>query len=959
MSMYDIAMANALRNRRRKVIFRGQTAGGQSTSLDFTGAMPAAYETAFVGATSYASGFPAFEDLASRFQSTAITSSKIIRRDDRGLRLEPAATNLATNPRMIGGTAATTSTLNAGLTIAIGSIVPVGVGSFLYQATTPSPHGLSDFQRVFFQTTFTCGGRTFTTAANREVTIRVVSATVFEFAYWQAATTTATSNVAVTYQFRTWTTTGTLPTGMSIVNNLASRLIRLTLATDPSSGMVPFPIGALRTFNIAGTGTDDLILTNVPVGAAQAISWSQVGGFLIRRGGASDDQSIANIGVQSVIVERDSGNAILRETVRDLMPEMTVGISLHRMRHTVVTGANCASVDIRYRFSGANFCDIDFQFREFMVSLGAHCASPVLPAWNTTGTSSTVASTCAGVAAPYALRGANYTFESKEIVNATDTIISFGSVELQAIGTSFPRDLRLTDGTNHVTLTGALRNLWPTQQLVRAAMSFGPGGLRLAVTDDFSGAVGFGSNPTFTGSAPTTVNLNEAAGALRRGMSTAKGLVLLDTERDNAAVTAAARLTSGRSYAVPAVDTPVGRTSVAGLIPPASVSGGRLTVSAGRVFVQVAASGTVIEDVDFRGAYILSNVASVTNVTFSNCLFDLSAVDTVPTITFAISQTGLTTCTGWVFENCTFSVGTVNGTAGIQAFYSLTSAGCAVRRCRFVGSPSDLVKLLNAGTIEDCEMLMTNETAVGAHADGITLGPSSTDAQIVRRIALDYRKRVGQRIEPNYGLGGWPALNANNFTLPTTIENVDILGGFSSIAMITAAPSTSSATLPGLYIGDAQHTVSGVRIGMSPSVPALVRLNGAQLRFVGAAITIVNTAGRAGWQNGLGLMVGTWPDGFRAGSIMLASLTDPPTLASALNALSTPPAANEAITINGQSFTIRASGAVGDNEINLTDTFATLITKLQAILPGVTVTLEPYRYTAGGITDYFTGAVLA
>jgi flagellin len=56
--------------------------------------------------------------------------------------------------------------------------------------------------------------------------------------------------------------------------------------------------------------------------------------------------------------------------------------------------------------------------------------------------------------------------------------------------------------------------------------------------------------------------------------------------------------------------------------------------------------------------------------------------------------------------------------------------------------------------------------------------------------------------------------------------------------------------------------------------------------------------------------------------------------AAATDSIATSFAANDTITVNGQSLTFRASGASGANEINITDSVATLLSKIDALSGG-------------------------
>lgn len=77
--------------------------------------------------------------------------------------------------------------------------------------------------------------------------------------------------------------------------------------------------------------------------------------------------------------------------------------------------------------------------------------------------------------------------------------------------------------------------------------------------------------------------------------------------------------------------------------------------------------------------------------------------------------------------------------------------------------------------------------------------------------------------------------------------------------------------------------------------------------------------------------VGTVANNKNAAAITGATLLSG---AAATNSIATSFAANDTITVNGQSLTFRASGASGANEINITDTVATLLGKIDALSGG-------------------------
>lgn len=954
----------------------------QTASYDFTAAMPALFDAAYVGPTDYSTGYPVYEDMAARWIPAAIASSKIVRRDTRGLRLEPAVTNIMANSRQLGAVAATLNSFVVGQTLAIGSVAATQ-GSNIYVVTCPSAHGRATGDRIYFPSNLSVGGRILSTTIAMAFTITVVSTTVFHIVWWQKATSTGTNAVANSYNYQTWNVAGTFPTGQSVRGDSGgSRVIRMTYALDPNSGGTPFSIGSLKNYNISGVGTEYLILGNFAAVPGDAFSFSQITAIWQRRSTMSgtplrptavpDEQMpIDNFGLALAFIEKDAGGVVLRETVIDSSAELSVNYAnlSKRRGSAVVLDPACTQIDIANKFTGSVAVDIDMEVREMMVSKTRHCASLVLPAWNTSATASKLADTCAGIAAPFALKGADYVFECKEIVASTDTIISFGTVELRAVGTTWPRDLVLTDGTNSVTLAGQLRDLWPTQQIVRASMSWGAGGLRLSMTDDFLAGTRSGSNATFSGAAQSVINLNEASGGARRGMTTAKGLTLYNTERTLADVIAASRLTYGATFAVPGVDTAVGRTSVAGLTVPPGGAGGtfstgnKLSIGAStapRVTVLAGGSAQTYSDVDLRGVYFSQSAGSITDVTFSQSLFD--AAYTSSGLGFPFSQNGLTNCANWIIENSDFYCNKVPSYLSTQnGAFSLTSANPIVRKVRVYGSESDLVALVSAGTIEDSILVMTANTASGAHADGIQFGKTDLNALLAQRNLIDFRKVYGHRLEPNTGAGGSPAPTADNWYKSVTLKDTIVLGGYNTIDAAIVAPSATS--VGGVYHGDCVHVYDNVKVGVSTNTPVSISLDGAQLKFVGGTVAFAQAGGRAANQNCLGLITGTtWPDGHRGGALKTTALAGPATLTTQLGQLATPMIATDAftITVSGvpQTITVFGSGASGNNQINTTDTLQTLITKIQALFPALTVTLEDYRLTKTSFVDYFSGAAL-
>ena len=75
----------------------------------------------------------------------------------------------------------------------------------------------------------------------------------------------------------------------------------------------------------------------------------------------------------------------------------------------------------------------------------------------------------------------------------------------------------------------------------------------------------------------------------------------------------------------------------------------------------------------------------------------------------------------------------------------------------------------------------------------------------------------------------------------------------------------------------------------------------------------------------------------------------------ASNALSTAFGAGDTVTVNGQNLTFVASGAAGNNQINVTDTVQTLLTKIDTLSGNIGVGSTPST-VAGGQVQLHTGA---
>lgn len=941
-----------------------------------------------------------------------VGNNKLIRWDRDGLRLEPANTNEATNPRMEGAAGGTLSSGSADQSCTVESFADSHIFTIHKVA-----HGRSKDDRIYFPANVTVGGRTIvagsaagTTAYDTlGYTIFDVTADAFNIYYYQPAISSGTS-AATNFRYRTWATSGTLPTGHSIAPSGgytidSTRLIRVQRYTGPSSSPL---IGSSVEYNIAGTGVGYELLKNVACTQGQDISFSQPCTLFPRRGGGNDDQSFDNISFWIAFVEKDGSGNVLRETVVDMMPYMVTTFAYYIILKASATAqhASCASVDVCHKYGGVTGCDHNLHFREYAISKTKHRISPALPNTIASGGSlvaiSRLAETCDDLFASHTIYGARVTFKCDEIVAATDTIVSFEGAELQAIGTSWPRDLRLTDGVNHVTLTGALRNLWSTQQCVRVAMSFGPNGLVLAVTDSFCNISALattgaftdptvsGTNASYGGAISNRYRIGRDSGSLRPAAFVIKTLKLEGGQLTLAQCKAASKLTSDLTWVggVPGVDFMPGRTSVATLksvatgdIPASGTFGPSACMTRStnnRIVLNASAVGITIEDFDFRGFYISPNTPR-NDVTWKNCIFDQSFYLASIANTYPVTSVS-SSSTGWIFENCTFLGGSVDAwlTSGARntwnGMIALYGTGCIIRKCIFYDACSDTIASPNAITFEDSITIQTNRTQLGSHADVFQISTVTNQDCLIQRCLCDFRELHGTRVNPNTIANANTGDTVGNISKTLKFKDLLLFGGYNQVDANSVGPGTST-TIPGLIFGDGRIDFENVVIGLSPSTPVDVVLNQKQLVFGNAGVQFAAYTGGGGrnyWQNLLGMWATTpaWPANWRAGAIRTTS-QGTPTTSTLINGFDFRPglsigasaAVNDAvdITVGGvtERLTVKSAGtASGNNEINVNDPISTLISKLEALHP----TLAPITFStvpsSRDIRDYFSGDAL-
>jgi hypothetical protein len=943
MSMYDIAMANALRNRRRKVIFRGQTAGGQSTSLDFTGA-------ALPAGLSY-SGNTGNRTLMTYPGTMRATSAGARIRQDVGTPIEPAATNLMPQARLEGGAAASNSygTVETGFTSTVtlnSQIVTINkvahgktVGQFFYSNSMPINNS------VTFRAASTQGvaNATAVSRGGGNMIVAVPTADTFEIIHHTPATGSGTSASGNAFFAPAITTNWvTAPTGWNIRTGTATRYITLWETAEARMGSAPSNIGAKRVLRIGGTGTDYLQFTpntganSIAATPGQVISF-QLPTFGDFPGGFADTSQFLNATLELALVERDAGGAVLRETVVDLVP--FIGSSVYGMARVRATmGASTATVQPAIKISGASPCDCLFSIFEPMVSLGATWPSHVLPPIGAPATATGAADVIDPWTAPHDINSLAFEFDAPEIIAATDGHLSVGGIEIRSNGSSFPRDLLISDGTNTLTLAGVIRSDYKTQGFNRLAVSWGAFGIRAAFCSDFV-TVTTAESATFNPAAATrVVRFGTRADNSARGHTLLKHLEISDQARTLAELATLASPLRNFTPQLPVRDIAIGRTSVNPLKVPgidALPTNWNLNATTRRISANPSGAA-LLEDWDFRGWYVDPSNA-VPNLIIRQCLFDdsglaLAGSTIVHLISMNVSQSN------WTVENNTFSytnAGTI--TQNIVTMINSIPQTITVQRNIFGGVYADAVNMVG-GTFKH-----NRYTAVAGrlnrHSDCFSWGRIGTNGLTVEANIVDMRNLKGSRCDQNSGVIG-----SEFFGLcegPLVVKDNIIIGSTNQVQLTDqqAFPNGSAGTAK-LWLPASAPSITGNRLEMATNNALDITIGNA-IRINGPASFTISGTGNT--MQKLGLAAGTYANVYTGGG-----LTEDVRVAATINAkltgtvpsLSNGAAAGadsgstlavgQSVTMGAATVSFVASGAVGNTQANITDTLAVLFGKLTA-----------------------------
>jgi flagellin len=180
-------------------------------------------------------------------------------------------------------------------------------------------------------------------------------------------------------------------------------------------------------------------------------------------------------------------------------------------------------------------------------------------------------------------------------------------------------------------------------------------------------------------------------------------------------------------------------------------------------------------------------------------------------------------------------------------------------------------------------------------------------------------------------LGG-PAVAGGADALHTAITNSDYLVvNNKTITFHTGGGNTGSIATNDLSIDLSIGTVGTLTTAINQATGGSSTAAGHIDLTTGLTADISFTGSNAATLTKLGLS-GPINRGFTGGPQLLSgstALSGPATTTS--NALSTAFAANDTITVNGQNITFKASGATGNNEINITDSVSQLLGKIDAL----------------------------
>jgi hypothetical protein len=920
--------------------------GGQSTSLDFTGAsLPAGLTYSGNTGNRTTMNYAAVPRFA--------VAERILQ--DVGTLIEPAATNLLTNARWEGGTAAsnTYGTVETGhtMTTTLGSrIVTINrtahgktVGQFFYNSSIPGTGGVA-LRAASTQGAANTGP---ISRSGGNMIVAVPTADTFQIIHHIAATSSGTTGTGSAF-FSAAPSGGTLPTGWNIRTGTATRFISLWQITDAAWGTVPSSIGAKRLIRFGGTGTDYLQLTPNTGAGSIAATPGQIISFQLPTFGdfygnglnqvTPDTAQFQNATIELALVERDAGGVVLRETVVDLVSQ--IGSSVYTMARVRATmGASTAFVQPAIKISGASPCDCHFSIFEGMVSLGATWPTHVLPPVGSPGTATGAADVIDPWTAPHDINSLAFEFDTPELINATDGHLSVGGIEIRSTGSSFPRDLVISDGTNNLTLAGVIRADFKTQGFNRLAVSWGAFGVRAAHCSDFVTVTTASSATFLPGVASRVVRFGTRSDNSARGHTLLKHLEISDQARTLAELATLASPLRGVTAQLPVRDVAIGRTSVAPLKVPGidALPTNWSTTATTRRISAIAGMGLLWEDWDLRGWYIDPSAATA-GLVIRNCLFDDTCLSlaTVGAPVYVISMTA--PHSNWTVENCTFTYTNAGGIdANLSAWINSVPETMTVLRCNFTGAYADVINMVG-GTFRH-NRYASVAGRLNRHSDAFSWGRVGATGLTVEANIVDMRNVRGSRCDQNSGIIGSDFFG--HVAGPLAIRDNIVIGSTNQVQIADnqAFPNGSSGT-PRLWLPASAPVITGNRVDMNTNqalditIGNAIRINGpASFTISGTGNTLPKFGFAAGTYNNVYTGGGLTQD-VRVAATTAARLTGSvPSLSNGAAAgadSGSTLAVGQSITIGAATVSFVASGAIGDTQANITDTLAVLFGKMTA-----------------------------
>lgn len=870
--------------------------------------------------------------------------------NERGMHLEPAATNLLINSRLRGGAASGNGTFGVPVTVTATAVQNTNLVVVHHPA-----HGYSAGDRVHCTGAPPAGIALRNRPENAYNIARIIDADSYEIAHSRISSVSGTS--APFAMVRAPAPVQTLPNGWAKKGEAPSR--RFLLRTSADNGWSS-STGARREIQVSGTGVDYLYLSpDIAVNEGEPLCFSlPIYGF--GHAFAPDSFQLINLTLELVLEWRDPTSEIVGETAASLNDQC--GSYVYQNARVSGLAPRTGFARVAIKASGTVSSDCGFFIFEPMVSKTSWAPLVVLPPPGTSARASVAADRIAPYSHDADIRTVAVAFDMQEIVNEIDGLLAVGGIEIKVVGAQFPRDIVVTDGTNSVRLTSAIDRRYKTQGYHRLAVTWGDFGVRLAHVDG-PVVARTAMNEVFNASAASRlVKIGRLANDSGVSAIVLKELDLSDAPlglADLATLATPLRFFA-RNKRLPLRDLAAGRTSTRPLkvpgVDPAPGAGLAWRVLGPRIAVTAAAKDLTVSDWDFRGFYI-TPAETVTNVAFEHCLFDDSASAGGNCIdTFGRSS-------GWAARNCTFSAQPHPGTRFSTWINSQTEA-FVVERCAFFGSQSDIGS--GGGMTFRENYVRAGRTALAAHPDNwqFLLGRGPV---LLERNIIDLRMGYGEKAPQNSAIGGSTGLSPVRHAIKFA-DNM-VFGGHNQVAFNQASTYPIADGEPRWWRSDAKPAAGETSIlvvrnnFLSMSTANVITNNvGNCIRIVcPGPIVLEGTAFEK-----LGLSPGTY-DNVVTGHSIVSPGNMPlkssfrllgPTPSLGTRAVNGGIASGESLTVNGRTIVVVATDAAGDTQIEQGDTIATLAAKIAALVPGAFLAVVPYSIEIRDNFDPLMGLAL-